>query len=300
MSNQFPLVPALPGVPALQRTASNAQGIVATAVGSISGTTLTVTSAASGLLNPGQFLSGSLIRTGTQIVSQLGGAVGGVGAYAVNAAQDAPATFLGASNYAAAAPVASDGPGISQGADASTWGIFNADGSQVIVPDSHVRLGYSREKRVSDFPIEEGGFASYNKVSVPFEGRFLLSKGGSQADRTSFLTSIDDATNSLDLYSLVTPEITYDNVNVVHYDYDRSADHGVTLLSVEVWLRQIRVATGPSFSNTANPSGAVTDAQDPAANDPTQDGAVQPQSPSQSQLAAQARAAEAQVAGLRH
>lgn len=55
--------------------------------GSISGTTLTVTTLASGVIAPGQTLIGSGVTSGTIIESQLTGTTGGTGTYLINLAQ---------------------------------------------------------------------------------------------------------------------------------------------------------------------------------------------------------------------
>lgn len=57
--------------------------------GSAAGGVLTVTALSSGALAAGQFLSGTGVLEGTQIVSQLTGTVGGTGTYFVNFAQTA-------------------------------------------------------------------------------------------------------------------------------------------------------------------------------------------------------------------
>ena len=51
------------------------------------------------------------------------------------------------------------------------WGIFDQSGDPVITADTIVEVGYRREYRISDFPVEEGSFASYNKVQTPYDVR---------------------------------------------------------------------------------------------------------------------------------
>ena len=56
----------------------------ASVTGSIAGNVLTVTAVASGSLVPGGTISGTGVASGTQIVSQLTGAAGGIGTYSVS------------------------------------------------------------------------------------------------------------------------------------------------------------------------------------------------------------------------
>jgi hypothetical protein len=60
--------------------------------GSISGNVLTVASGVTGTIVPGTTLSGTNVATGTQIVSQLSGTIGGVGTYAVSIGEQNVAT----------------------------------------------------------------------------------------------------------------------------------------------------------------------------------------------------------------
>jgi hypothetical protein len=167
-----------------------------------------------------------------------------------------------------------DGPNLGLSASQTPqWGLFDDGGAPVVGADSVASFQVLSEARVPDYPLEGGDFASFNKVTAPLEGRVRLLKGGSTADRTDFINAVKAAKDALDLYTLVMPEQTYQNMNVVHYDFDRNASKGVTLLAVDVWVREIRQGASAQFSNTANPNSQ--DAQNI--------GAVQPQTPTTDQ-----------------
>jgi hypothetical protein len=136
------------------------------------------------------------------------------------------------------------------------WGIFDQNGRPVIIGDSVKAVDFADQSRISDFPVEQGAFSSYNKVENPFDIRVVFTKGGSVSERTQFLNAIKAAKKSLALFQVVTPEITYLNVNVVHYDYRRTQRQGATLLTVDVGCREIRSAPALQFSNTQAPDGA--------------------------------------------
>ena len=155
------------------------------------------------------------------------------------------------------------------------WGLFDGDGNPVVVIDSVVSFEFLNEFRVSDYPQEQGGFQSYNKVATPFDVRLALARGGTDSDRTEFILGLDKALNSLDLYDVVTPEFTYPNVSVVRVNVHRVAHRGVTLLVAETWVREIRENASAALSNSLQPSGA----------DPVNGGLVQPQPPSSAQNA---------------
>lgn len=151
------------------------------------------------------------------------------------------------------------------------WGLFTTDGVPVFTGNVHIgaiplpfigkRVSvkgteFRREKRISTAPQEEGAFMSYNKVSDPFQAKITYLQGGSDGERESFLTQLNNALNTLTLYLLVMPDFTYPNVNVIHYDYTRTARHGMTLLEVDVWVEQVRIVGTAQFTSTETPSGA--------------------------------------------
>jgi hypothetical protein len=149
------------------------------------------------------------------------------------------------------------------------WGIFDQNGQPVIIGDSCVGVQFRKEYRISDYPIEQGGFASYNKVATPFDFKIVFTKGGTVSEKQNFLASIDAICASLALFQAVTPEFTYLNANPTHYDYDRSARDGATLLTVEVYLEEIRQTSQPAFTNTQSADGSAAQ----------NGGVIQPQSP---------------------
>lgn len=140
--------------------------------------------------------------------------------------------------------------------DEPDWGIF-LDGEQALPEaNSVVSFNYKQDWSISDYPVEEGAFQSYDKVQLPFESRVRVTSGGSLQARAALLNAVDVIANSLDLYDIVTPEKIYSPVNVTHYDLNRSATNGVGMLSIDIWFIEVRVSSTTEFSNTAQPSAA--------------------------------------------
>lgn len=177
---------------------------------------------------------------------------------------------------ATAAALVADALGISSFL-APQWGIFDQNGNPVIVPDSIYGVDFRKDYRLSDFPVEQGGFGTYNKVALPFETRVIMTAGGSDGDRTAFLAAVDAACNSMALYNVVTPEVIYPNVNLTHYDYRREQKSGTTLLTVEIGLEEVRVTATAQFTQSDNNSGAtlVKNAQSASGTPPVNEGTVQ-------------------------
>ena len=150
----------------------------------------------------------------------------------------------------------------------SKWGIFDQSG-QPIITGGVLGIAYRESWRVSSYPIEEGAFQNYNKVAEPWEARvqfavdgstllgsFLIGPFGNTASRRQVLRTIKDACASTDLYTVNTPEFIYPSANIVHYDYERRTKGSVSMIVLDVWCEEIRIAPAAAFTNTKAPDGA--------------------------------------------
>lgn len=136
-----------------------------------------------------------------------------------------------------------------------TWGIY-LDGIPAFDFNSVVNFDFKQDWPISDYPVEQGGFQSYDKVELPFDVRFRIASGGTVAERQQFLDAIEQASKSLDLFDAVTPEKVYLSCNISHYDYRRSNQNGVGMIVADIWLTEIRVTATSTFTNTQSPSNA--------------------------------------------
>lgn len=169
------------------------------------------------------------------------------------------------------------------------WGIVDADNNPLLGSTglnlveslvsqptilSTVDVSYIRETRSANFPLEEGSFASYNKVQTPASPTVTLALSGSSDDRTAFLNALEVACISTNLYSVITPEIQYIGYSLDRFTYKRSAGKGATLLTVEIALEEIRQVS--AAYTTASP---ITNPQNPAATSQVNSGNVQGTTP---------------------
>lgn len=161
--------------------------------------------------------------------------------------------------------VAADGSSVPTGNNPPQWGILK-DGVFVIAADNVVSFEYQQAWNISTYPVEDGGFASYDKVNNPFDARLRFSCGGSLFARTRFIQSIEAIAGDLNLYDVIIPERVYTNVNISKYGYGRTATNGAGLIQVDIGLLEIRSTATEVFRDTASPSGA----------DPVNGGTVQP------------------------
>ena len=182
------------------------------------------------------------------------------------------------------------------------WGIFDDSGQPVIdagafsgavgaiaeaagVNGGAVSTGSVEvvgEARPADFPVEKGGFASYNKVLLPGQYSVRMIVCGDESTRAEFLEWMEGAVESTDLFTVVTPEITYDNVTLERYNYARTASGGVSMIVADLVLREIREVSARYAK--ADKSGQLGNVSTPDAAMPVDAGNVQPAQPNSSVL----------------
>lgn len=134
------------------------------------------------------------------------------------------------------------------------WGVF-LNGAPVVAADTVTRFAYKQDWAIADYPVERGGFESYDKVNNPFQIRFQFATGGSVERRAALLDSIDAIGDPLTLFDVVTPEAVYVGVNMRSYEYDRAASKNLGLMVVNVDFLEIREEGVTDFKNTKSPSG---------------------------------------------
>ena len=149
------------------------------------------------------------------------------------------------------------------------WGIFDKNMQEVANWDSVIKVDYRHEMKIADFPIERGAFASYNKVQVPFDIRISFAIGSGTMQRTEFLAQLERAVASLDMYVVVTPEAIYPQANLTHMEYSRESRRGLNLLVVDVWVQEVRISAGATFTDNTSGKSPTSDAS-------TNVGSVQP------------------------
>ena len=107
------------------------------------------------------------------------------------------------------------------------WSIFDKDGAKALDFDTFFSCSIKSENKISSNPVEKGSFADYNKIASPTAVSVVLGRTGKSDELAAFLTALDKLAESTDLVSIVTPEKTFLDYNLVSYDYDRKAENGV-------------------------------------------------------------------------
>ena len=87
------------------------------------------------------------------------------------------------------------------------WGIFGQNGIPLLLADNVTAIKHTSASKVANAPVEQGSFASYNKVDDPFTMTVQMTKGsGGVVMRGAFLALVDALAKSNDLYMVITPE----------------------------------------------------------------------------------------------
>jgi hypothetical protein len=169
-------------------------------------------------------------------------------------------------------------PPVEEGEDGIQTVTVVAKQTPVVDCDSILDFGYRNEWDVPSYPVQDGTFASYNRVSLAYEASVRLSKGGSEADRRKFLDQIETILNSSQLYQIVTPERTYMNVNPVRTEQVRRGASGAYFLTeIDLYFVEVRTATA-QYANT--PITTTENARNPSAQPTANRGTVNPQTTS--------------------
>ncbi len=139
------------------------------------------------------------------------------------------------------------------------WGLYK-DGEPAIVWESVLAFGFRASWAISKYPIERGGFETYDRVTQPFEPRLQFASGTNSAARQALLASLDAASADANMtkYDVVTPDVVYSSVSIEHVDYDRKAASGANLLMIDVWLQEVREQNTNSGADVKSPSAATS------------------------------------------
>lgn len=286
MSAKYPTVPNVPGVPALARPDALLTAIQAgTAKAAESGTTalgqlgVDQISEALASLNTGLASAADIIGPAEQVFSANSEVVVGVRGAISNAESAIEAIGSGDISGAITATqrlvqratsafrnvlrVISPGSVVPTEAEldvleadlTNQWGMYTQAGVLAAPADTVVGFENVLDARISDYPVENGGFASYNKVITPYEIRFIMTKGGTVDERQAFLKAVQDAWTATTLYNFVTPECVYLDMNVVGVRQQRAADRGNGLMALDVTLRKVRQTATLAFTATKEATG---------------------------------------------
>lgn len=130
------------------------------------------------------------------------------------------------------------------------------------IPSSWGEFAPKYESSLSDYPVEFGAFAVYNKVRRPIGVNVQLVKTGSDVARFAWLAAIQqaEANNPQQLYTLISPQAVFVDYTLAGLSYETRQDRGSNMLYLSlnfVEIPQIPSSTGAYDNTVAAKSGPV-------------------------------------------
>jgi hypothetical protein len=118
------------------------------------------------------------------------------------------------------------------------------------VPDSWGEFTPVYDSQVSDYPVEKGAFAVYNKVRRPIGVTVTLVKTGSDVARLTWLAAIQQSELQAPtrLFTLISPQSVYVDYTITGMSFETRQARGSNMLYLTV--RFMEIAQIPSSDDT--------------------------------------------------
>lgn len=144
------------------------------------------------------------------------------------------------------------------------YAIINADtGVPLTIPDSWQEIvPRFFEYQVSDYPVEDGAFAAYNKVRRPDAIDVVLVKTGTDLARATWLEAIRQQvqTDPTARYHIITPQGIFQSQTVNRGVFQARPDKGSNMLYLEMQFTEVPIIQTESLlgDNAVNPESGPT------------------------------------------
>ncbi|MDR1396857.1 MAG: hypothetical protein LBJ14_03920 [Desulfarculales bacterium] len=142
------------------------------------------------------------------------------------------------------------------------WTLWDESGAAAITFTSFIDLDLRSRSQALAYPIEAGGFASYNKTDSPLDIRVSLAAQGSDSDFEYILARLEQYKRQAVKLAVVTPAALYQSMTLEKYSYKRSREAGAGMLTVELDLVEVREvitqAAATVITKPKNPTSADT------------------------------------------
>ena len=121
------------------------------------------------------------------------------------------------------------------------WSLLSQeDGYDIVTFSSFISMDVKDAGKVVDTPVEEGSFATYNKVDNPREVKCTLATQGTDEEIQAYIQSLTDLRNGTDLVMVATPMFLYEYMNLEEFSYSLKVDDGRGVLFADLSLVEIR------------------------------------------------------------
>ena len=142
----------------------------------------------------------------------------------------------------------------------NSWALLDENGGTALTFTSLMDIRYSNEGQALSYPVEQGGFAGYNKTQNPLDIQVKLGMQGSEADFSHMQEKLDEYAKKAVTLTVVTPSAVYPNMTLRGHSFGRSGESGAGMLEADLRLVEVReVQTQTSagvISGPKNPTSA--------------------------------------------
>lgn len=133
--------------------------------------------------------------------------------------------------------------------------------------DALLQFEVRAEGMVVSSPIEQGSFASYNKVDSPNYIEVQLAKQGTDDVLQASLKTLDELQTTANKINFVTPVAEYQGYTLESYDFSMSQRDGLGVLYIRLHLIEIREVTPQYTDSKAISSSNAKNAADSSTTD---------------------------------
>ena len=114
-------------------------------------------------------------------------------------------------------------------------------------------------------PIEQGTFATYNRIIEPIEIKCRLAAQGYPSSIQAMLDRLRELKEGTEKVTFIIPEASYENLMLQSFDYRKDNHNGYNVLQVDLQLKEVReVPTTMTTSSVTEPEPQKIDASSAA------------------------------------
>ena len=130
------------------------------------------------------------------------------------------------------------------------WTLTNSSGSTLVEFTSFLSMDLRNEGQVVNSGVEQGSFASYNKVTSPLELDVQLGFSGTDSELQTVLDTLTKLQEGTDLVNVVTPNAEYEDLSLEAFSYSRKRENGLGVLFVDLSFVEIKEVSTSYTSTT--------------------------------------------------
>lgn len=120
------------------------------------------------------------------------------------------------------------------------WTILDENSLPVITFTSFLSLEGVSSAKVSDYPVEEGSFSTYNKTVAPRDFTVTLAVTGDDVELQEALSCVEALRASTQMVSVIAPYQEFKGYCLESYDFASKVQDGVGILIFSMQFKEVR------------------------------------------------------------